>query len=56
MKGGTPLQLDSVGRRLLLTVSKKGQNSANPAFVDAVTLQWQKIIPIDVEEAQLLNP
>ena len=56
MKGGTPLQLDPVGRRLLLTVSKKGQNSANPAFIDAATLQWQKIIPIDVEEAQLLNP
>ena len=56
MKGGTPLQLDPVGRRLLLTVSKKGQNSANPAFIDAATLQWQTIIPIDVEEAQLLNP
>ena len=56
MKGGTPLQLDPVGKRLLLTVSKKGQNSANPAFIDAATLQWKKIIPIDVEEAQLLNP
>jgi hypothetical protein len=56
MKGGTPLQLDPVGMRLLLTVSKKGQNSANPAFLDAATLQWQTIIPIDVEEAQLLNP
>ena len=56
MKGGTPLQLDPVGMRLLLTVSKKGQNSANPAFIDAATLQWQTIIPIEVEEAQLLNP
>jgi hypothetical protein len=37
-------------------VSKKGQKSANPAFIDAATLQWKKIIPIDVEEAQLLNP
>ena len=56
MKGGTPLQLDPVGMRLLLTVSQKGQNSANPAFLDAATLQWQTIISIDVEEAQLLNP
>ena len=56
MKGGTPLQLDPVGMRLLLTVSQKGQNSANPAYLDAATLQWQTIISIDVEEAQLLNP
>jgi hypothetical protein len=55
MKGRTPLQLDPVGMRLLLTVSKKGQNSANPALIDAATLQRQKMIPIDVEEAQGLN-
>ena len=56
MKGGTPLQLDPVGSQLLLTVRRKGQNTANPALIDAATLQWKKIIPIDVEEAHLLNP
>ena len=56
MKGGTPLQFDPVSRRLLFTVIREQQREANPALVDAVSLQLQEVLPIAVEQALWLNP
>ena len=56
MKGGTPLQFNQVTRHLLLTVMKPNQREAHPALMNADNLDWETILPIDVGEAQWLNP
>ena len=56
MKGGTPLQFNQVTRHLLLTVMKPNQREAHPALMNADNLAWETILPIDVGEAQWLNP
>jgi hypothetical protein len=47
--------IGSSGHAIATHREPKGKNSINPALIDAATLQRQKMIPIDVEEAQLLN-
>ena len=56
MKGGTPVQFDPVSRQLLLTVMQPDRRDAHPALMDASTLQWEKILPVEVGEAQWLSP
>ena len=56
MKGGTPVQFDPVSRQLLLTVMQPDRRESHPALMDAGTLQWRQILPIDVGEAQWLSP
>ena len=56
MKGGTPVQFDPVSRQLLLTVLQPDRRETHPALMDADTLQWRKILPVDVGEAQWLSP
>ena len=56
MKGGTPVQFDPVRRQLLLTVMHPDRRESHPALMDAGSLQWRKILPVDVGEAQWLSP
>ena len=56
MKGGTPVQFDPVSRQLLLTVLQPDRRETHPALMDADTLLWRKILPVDVGEAQWLSP
>ena len=56
MKGGTPVQFDPVSRQLLLTVMQPDRRDAHPALMDASTLQWEKILPVEVGEDQWLSP
>ena len=56
MKGGTPVQFDPVSQQLLLTVIQPERRESHPALMDASKLEWRKILPIDVGEAQWLAP
>ena len=56
MKGGTPVQFDPVSQQLLLTVMQPDLRETHPALMNAGTLEWRQILPVDVGEAQWLSP
>ena len=54
LMSGASLQFDPVGRQLLMTVTRSELNSGNPALMDANTLKWREVMPIDIKDAQWL--
>jgi hypothetical protein len=56
MKGGTPIQFDPVSRQLLMTVIQPDKRDSHPALMDAQSLEWRRILPVDVGESQWLSP
>lgn len=56
MKGGTPVQFDPVSRQLLMTVIQPNKRDSHPALMDAQSLEWRRILAVDVGESQWLSP
>ena len=56
IKGGTPIQFDSVSNRLLLTVIKNGESSSQVGMMDATHLRWKEQLSTNIVEAQWLSP
>ena len=54
LKPSSIMQFDPVGEQLLMTVSQNGWDAGQPAFINANTLEWLKILPISINEAQWL--
>ena len=50
------MQFDPVSQQLLLTVMQPDLRETHPALMDAGTLEWRQILPVDVGEAQWLSP
>ena len=55
VRGGSQLQFDPVSNRLLLTVVEPGQSSGQPGFLDADSLEWDRVLPVAVDDAQWLR-
>ena len=49
------LQFDPVGEQLLMTVTKPGLAAGRAALMDATTLEWLKVLPIQIKEALWLS-
>ena len=56
IKGGSPIQFDSVSNQLLLTVIKNKEKTSKLGLMDAINLQWEEHISVDISQAQWLNP
>lgn len=52
---GASLQFDPVGKQLLMTVTRSELNNGKPALMDADTLEWREVMPIDIKDAQWLS-
>ena len=49
------LQFDPMGEQLLMTVTKPGWDAGRAALMDATTLEWLKVLPIQIKEALWLS-